>query len=302
MFTRDRPHLDAALIVRDRTRWTAISRHEAVHLSRVHPVAVLYRSQSRDVASWFDTSNRFYKTDGPYLYDSLRYYLLAGSEKPWLKSLGKLTQSEPVEWEPLEAMDESGEPVPLGSPVRKEKPKHPIEFRLTDGAGKSIADAEYEVVLPDGTVRRGKSDADGFVRIPDNLHPGEARLKLIPKHIHHAADASRGGGETASPEPNGIQAALEGIDVSTLIDAAQAIRNADIPKVPDIPKIPRPVEILLTNENGHPMIDTPFRLRFPDGKIESGNSDKAGLIRFPDNTQAGDMLLSLPGLDRGAAS
>lgn len=67
----------------------------------------------------------------------------------------------------------------------------------------------------------------------------------------------------------------------------------EIPALPEIPEIPRPVEILLTDAKGIPLGKVAFRAEFPDGKIETGQSDNAGFIRFPRNTQEGELLLTL---------
>ena len=72
--------------------------------------------------------------------------------------------------------------------------------------------------------------------------------------------------------------------------------------LPDLPTIPRPIEILLVDEQGAPLGDRAFSARFPDGKVETGRSSRAGLIRFPDNTQSGDLLLTLTDPDPGAAA
>lgn len=57
-------------------------------------------------------------------------------------------------------------------------PKLPIEIQLVDAGGKPIAGAKYSMVLPDQSRKQGKSDASGFIRVPDNLLPGEVELIL----------------------------------------------------------------------------------------------------------------------------
>jgi hypothetical protein len=294
----ERPFLDAHTVTRDRTRWRPIARTEAVRLCRHHPVAVLHRIQSREAAAWLDGDPRFFKSDGPYLYEGLRYFLYTGAlQERALIGLRQQPKPEAEELEPMEVLDMTGEAVNLGSPVKKPKEKKPIEFQLMDGAGKPYAGLEYEVVLPDGTARRGKTDDKGLVKFPDNIHPGEATLKVFPDHDHHPADASRGPGSPSAvvptPEP-GLIAELGAIPELGLPEIP------DIPSIPEIPDVPQPkipVEILLADAKGLPMPNAAFTAEFPDGKIERGHSDATGMIRFPDNAQFGELLLKLPELE-----
>jgi hypothetical protein len=307
----NRPFLDASAISKDRSVWQPISRGEALQACRSFPVAVLQRALSREAASWFDPSNRFYKADGPYLYDSLRYFLFTGPwvEKGLAKGLAVPPKPKQAELEPMDAFDPAtGEFISLGSPVRKAKEKHPIEFQLVDGAGKAVADAEYEIVLPDGSVRRGKTDAEGLVKVEDNFHKGEAKLTLKSAQSLLTADATTGGAaigaKEIAPEVTG-ELTLKDVSLSSLLDAADRIPDIPeipaVPVLPEIPKIPLPVEILLTDAKGIPLSNASFQVQFPDGEIRSGKSDPAGLIRFPDNTQTGDLLFKVTGLQDKAA-
>lgn len=56
--------------------------------------------------------------------------------------------------------------------------KLPIEIRLVDALGKPMADARYSLLLPDRSRKQGKTDASGFIRLPDNTLPGEVDLVL----------------------------------------------------------------------------------------------------------------------------
>jgi hypothetical protein len=300
VLSREFQHMDAGEIGRNRGLWRSIPRAQALSESRTHTVAVIHRGLGRDTATLFQPSNRFFRANGPYLYDGLRYFLYigpGGGDTRLNHSLGMASKPPEAELEPLEFEDQAtGEFRSLGSPVKKKLEPHPIEFQLVDAAGKAIADAEYEVILPDGSVRRGSTRADGFVRITDNMHKGEARLTLKLKHSHKSADASSGAasvsGAAAVPEPDDVAGEFS---LAALLDL-----KPEIPEIPALPVIPLPVEILLTDADGLPMPNTAFKARFPDGTVVSGDSDQAGLIRFPDNIQAGEIVLTLPGLAKAA--
>lgn len=302
MLSRESHHLDAAEIGRNRSLWLPIPRVQALMESRGRTVAVIHRGPGRDTVTLFQPSNRFYRANGPYLYDGLRYFLYIGpgpGADPLLKkSLGMPSKPPEGPLEPLEFEDPAtGEFRSLGSPIKKKSEPHPIEFQLMDAGGKAIADAEYEVVLPDGSVRRGSTGADGLVRITDNMHKGEAKLTLKPKHGHRTADASSGASSAAPaasfPEPDAVAGEFS---LASLLDL-----KPETPQSPALPDLPLPVEILLSDAEGLPMPNTAFKAEFPDGSVVTGHSDQAGLIRFPDNKQTGEMILTLPGLAKGAA-
>lgn len=275
--------LDPATITGDWERWNPVPREEAVRACAYRWVAVVYTVQGMPMADWLSPESRFFRADQPLLFGDLRYYAHAESR---LGRLKPVRVHRPLgEMELLEALDEAGEPVHLGSPLpeaeKKPKPKLPIEFRLTDKRGRPMPGLAYEAILPDGKAIRGKSGPDGIILFPDNIHPGEAKLKLFPGHAHTPADASRGSGTPAL----GAEA----------LEAAELLAD-----LPGLPAIPRPIEVLLLDEHGVPMGGRAFTARFPDGKVETGRSDRSGLIRFPDNTQSGDMLLTLTDAGTGA--
>ena len=56
-----------------------------------------------------------------------------------------------------------------------------FEVRVVDGDGEPVPDRDYQVTLPDGTVRKGKTDKDGFIRLTD-VAPGAAAVDFpIPE-------------------------------------------------------------------------------------------------------------------------
>lgn len=314
MLHRENTRLDALSLERDRSRWHRITRSQAVQLCRIHRVAVLFRISGLDAASWFEPASRFFRSDSPYSYDGLRYFLLtgAGADSDWGKASGMPNKPVSVELEPLEFEDQStGEMRSLGSPTSKtpktpagakppdpsdistqpspgfgveglaglaalgegfaipelpdvdlgagKKEIIPIEFRLVDDNGDPLPPTPFQLSLPDGTVKEGESDADGFIRVPDNTQRGETTLLLI-----NANEA--------------------------LADAEKAASFGQ----------PVPIEILMEDAQGKPLADTGFRLTFPDGTVEDVVSDGEGFIRFPDNEQTGEMELALAGDDEEA--
>jgi hypothetical protein len=293
--SRESLPLDAVEIGRNRGLWRPIPRAQAITESRTHTVAVIHRGLGRDTATLFQPSNRFYSANGPYLYEGLRYFLYlgpgAGADFRLKKSLGLTSKPPEAEMEPLEFEDPAtGEFRSLGSPVKKKLEPHPIEFQLVDAAGKAVADAEYEMVLPDGSVRRGSTGADGFVRVPENMHKGEAKLTLKPKLGRQSPVAPPGAASIPEPEDSAGEFSL----------AALLGLKPEIPEIPALPVLPMPVEILLSDAEGLPMPKTAFKAEFPDGSVVTGHSDQAGLIRFPDNKQTGEIILTLPGLAKAA--
>lgn len=56
---------------------------------------------------------------------------------------------------------------------------YPIEYRLLTPKGRPIPPTQYSLTFPDGEVKTGMSDKEGYVRYPDNPHPGTAKLVLL---------------------------------------------------------------------------------------------------------------------------
>ena len=50
-----------------------------------------------------------------------------------------------------------------------------IELELRDEEGNTIGGAEYEVYLPNGQIRRGKLDQNGYAKV-ENIPPGKVRV------------------------------------------------------------------------------------------------------------------------------
>jgi hypothetical protein len=133
------------------------------------------------------------------------------------------------------------------------KKKIPIEFQLLDDLETPLAGRPFQLTLPDGSVKEGKVDAQGFIRVPDNTQEGESLLVL----------------------PANPRALEEGQG-----------------KDPDAPAV-LPVDIQLKDSQGKPLPNTPYSLTLPDGSVETGETDADGFISIPDNELPGEMVLTL---------
>lgn len=67
--------------------------------------------------------------------------------------------------------------IPDGPPGKL----YPIEYRLVTPKGKPIPPTQYKLTFPNGEVKSGTTDADGYVRYPDNPHAGTAKLVLLDR-------------------------------------------------------------------------------------------------------------------------
>lgn len=270
MLNRESLPLDAVEIGRNRSLWLPVSRGVAITESRSRTVAVIHRAFGRDTVSLFQPSNRFFRSNGPYLYDGLRYFLYLGAGVSALqgggKSLGKTNKPPEAELEPLEFEDQAtGEFRSLGSPTAK-VPKQP-------GAPKPpVVPGKVELALEIAGEIKDLREVPSLPEIPEIPEvPDIPDLPTIPEFA-----------------------------IPTVPEAPKLPAVPEIPALPEIPEIPRPVEILLTDAKGIPLRKVAFRAEFPDGKIETGQSDNAGFIRFLRNTQEGELLLTLTDALAGA--
>jgi hypothetical protein len=137
----------------------------------------------------------------------------------------------------------------------------PLVFELVNAGGKPLPPTPFRVTLPDGSVKDGLSDSKGFIRFPDNAHPGQAKLILF--------DPKKG-----PPPPPASQA-------------------SPTPPTASSPPGHHPIEIRLVDGEGKALPDTGFKITLPDGAVKEGKSDGDGFIRIPENLQSGDLTLAL---------
>jgi uncharacterized protein (DUF2345 family) len=67
--------------------------------------------------------------------------------------------------------------IPDGEPGKL----YPIEYRLINPKGLPIPPTQYSLTFPNGDVKTGMSDQDGYIRYPDNPHAGTAKLVLLDR-------------------------------------------------------------------------------------------------------------------------
>lgn len=75
-------------------------------------------------------------------------------------------------------LHEAEEPAETESLPEEVTAKTWIDIRLIDEDDEPVSGIEYEIKLPDGTRRRGRTDADGRVRF-DNIDPGSCRFTYL---------------------------------------------------------------------------------------------------------------------------
>jgi hypothetical protein len=73
---------------------------------------------------------------------------------------------------------EKAEPAPLQPLSEQEAPTHWVGLELKDDAGEPLAGQAYELELPDGSVRRGKLDANGAARVTGLPTRGTCRVRF----------------------------------------------------------------------------------------------------------------------------
>ena len=72
-----------------------------------------------------------------------------------------------------------GEPVAVtaGMNEKSDEEKDFIEIELLDAAGEPIANEEYEILLPDKSIKKGKLDGSGHARV-DGVKPGACKVNF----------------------------------------------------------------------------------------------------------------------------
>jgi type VI secretion system secreted protein VgrG len=74
---------------------------------------------------------------------------------------------------------QSPRPAPSSSPEQKkkeDKKKHWIEIDLVDDEGKPVPGEPYEIKMPDGSVKKGSLDENGFARVDGIEDPGNCEI------------------------------------------------------------------------------------------------------------------------------
>lgn len=70
--------------------------------------------------------------------------------------------------------------APASKGATKQKGKGSLAITCVDDEGNAVSDCEYEIVLPGGEKRKGKTDSEGKIKA-ENLDPGKCEVHLYPK-------------------------------------------------------------------------------------------------------------------------
>jgi len=155
-------------VFRRPSEWSLITAAEAKIQSQWAPVVVVSRAPTGDQAAWYDEHATFFRGAGPPTARTLRYYQYLGGV-PGVAAVHAATEVE----EPKPPPEPEAEP-----PERITLDEHWIEIRLIDMNDQPIANEEYRLELPDGSlVEKHKTDADGRARI-DSIDPGNCKISF----------------------------------------------------------------------------------------------------------------------------
>lgn len=77
-----------------------------------------------------------------------------------------------------------GPPVVVRVVAEAAPGSYPVEYRLLNGKGEPIPPTHYRLTMPNGEVKTGESDANGYIRYLDNPHAGKTTLVLLDKGGH----------------------------------------------------------------------------------------------------------------------
>jgi len=81
------------------------------------------------------------------------------------------------EMTPREAEEAAREEAEAEAAAAQEEEATWLEIELLDDEGKPVPGEQYQVALPDGTIRAGRLDADGRARI-EGLDPGTCKVSF----------------------------------------------------------------------------------------------------------------------------
>lgn len=306
---------DPADVARDWVRWRPVSREDALRACGLRPVAVLHRVNGRAAGEWLHPQSRFFRADGPFLFDGIRYYVYTGAEMGKLKGLKILPPGEEAAWEEADEQ----EPIPLGSPTAKVPPA-PKKYAIPPTPKSDFPDLPDLPDLPD------IPDIPDLPKIPDLPEipelPTLPELPTIPELPTLPAMPTVPTIPTLPEMPTlptvpTVPTLPDLPTVPTVPTLPDLPTVPTLPTVPDLPTVPavgalptlpdipaaarlstkekRPIEIALVDADDKPLAATAFRLKLPDGSVKEGKSDADGFIRIPDNELSGDMELQIPG-------
>lgn len=159
---------------------------------------------------------------------------------------------------------ESEPPLETEPEVARAEPKTWIEIELVDTEGKPVPNERYWILLPDGSAREGRLNADGRAYV-GNLDPGECDVRF-PDLDNDAVAAP---GEPAKPKARQLP-----------------------------PRKPRKtwVEIELLGMDGSAIPGELYRITLPDGTAVEGRLNERGRARVS-GIDPGACTVTFPALD-----
>lgn len=159
---------------------------------------------------------------------------------------------------------EEAEPIAAERAPRQEKTW--IEIELVDAEGKPVPNERYWILLPDGSAREGRLNAEGRAYFGD-LDPGECDVRF--------------------PDLDN--------------DAVAAPREPARPDARPLPPKPRKtwIEIELTGMDGGPVPNEAYRIALPDGTAIEGRLNERGRARVS-GIDPGTCTVTFPELDMEA--
>ncbi len=145
-----------------------------------------------------------------------------------------------------------------------------VGVQLFDFDGQPVPGTRYEIDLPDGTMRSGTLDSEGYARV-DHIESGQCKVRFfdVPENRvwrQSSADTDRG-------RP----------------DRDRHFRDRDGLATDDW------IQIVVADETGNPVGGIEYQLVLADGSTEGGTVPDDGVLRL-ENIEPGSCKLSFPRL------
>jgi hypothetical protein len=87
------------------------------------------------------------------------------------------------------------DPIPAIPPPPEDKPAPTfVELQVVPVDGAEVEGTAYKITLPDGTVKEGRVDETGRIRVDGIMNPGDVKIEVRPKDGHHVPTPGGGDG------------------------------------------------------------------------------------------------------------
>ncbi|MFC1712444.1 hypothetical protein ACFL6S_02180 [Candidatus Poribacteria bacterium] len=185
---------------------------------------------------------------------------------------------------PMQSSEQSREPPSETVTIEEETKTAWIEVELIDGEGEPLKYEPYWIRLPDGEVREGRLDQNGFVRFED-IEPGICAVKLL----------NFDGSDVKISTQSEPVSALTSAGASS--SAASQKADDDQEATPDERKMDW-IEIEVLSDEGIPAADELYQIQFPSGEIRQGRLDQNGFARI-EGIEPGICIVGFQNIDTG---